>query len=255
MPLYYTLSGSQSDSGPFKLFRPVQTLKDPEQFICVLHVKACSVVPYEKLCLVFVTVGTANLDFGPRSHPCELDRIGTKVREDDFQHRTVPVTCRERPDFPNDVPSACFLRKFRDNLRDKPIEVHHRLFGLGTSDPGKPQQVVDQVTHSFCRLDNRLYVATTLVIKRSRRLFLQQLRVSNHVAKWRTQVVRHRIGKRFQFLVARFEFRRLLGEFLIELADFLLSALALFQFDLKPIARLTKTVLDTASSSAEPSDD
>jgi hypothetical protein len=37
------------------------------------------------------------------------------------------------------------------------------------------------------------------------------------MAKWRAQVVGNRIGESFQFLVARLEICRLLGEFLIEI--------------------------------------
>ncbi len=71
------------------------------------------------------------------------------------------------------------------------------------------------------------------------------------MAKWRAKVVGDGIGKRFQFLVARFEFRSLLGEFLIKFANFVLSMLALFQFDLKVVAGLTKTVLDSPSNGTE----
>jgi hypothetical protein len=71
------------------------------------------------------------------------------------------------------------------------------------------------------------------------------------MAKRRAQVVGDRIGKRFQFLVARFEFRSLPDEFLIKFANFVLSVLALLQFDLKVVAGLTKTVLNSPSTSAE----
>ena len=84
VPVDDALSGSQSDSGPFKLLRPVQTLKHPEELIYILHLKACSVVPHEQLCLTFLTVGTANLDFSRCSRPCELNRIGNEVHKDDF---------------------------------------------------------------------------------------------------------------------------------------------------------------------------
>ena len=83
---------------------------------------------------------------------------------------------------------------------------------------------------------------------------LQQLRVPGHVAKWRPQVVGDGIGKRFQFLVGRFEFRSPFAEFLIELANFVLSAPALFHLDLKVVAGLTKAVLDSASNRAERGD-
>ena len=81
---------------------------------------------------------------------------------------------------------------------------------------------------------------------------------SEYPTTWRSgarKVVRDGIGKRFQFLVARFELAGPLGEFLIEFANFVLSALALFHLDLKMVASLTKIALDAASNSYEPGND
>ena len=74
------------------------------------------------------------------------------------------------------------------------------------------------------------------------------------MAKWRPQVVGDGIGKRFQFLVGRFEFSSPFAEFLIEFANFVLSVPALFHFDLKVVAGLTKAILDSASNSTERGD-
>ena len=86
MPVDDALNGSQSYSGAFKLFRQVQTLKHTEELVDILHIKARAVVPHEQLYLIFLSGGTANLDFGLRSHPRELYRIGEQVYEDHFQH-------------------------------------------------------------------------------------------------------------------------------------------------------------------------
>src|SRR6516164_2451404 len=255
MPMDDALSGSQSYSGAFKLFGAMQTLKHPEELIYILHVKSRSVVPYKYLYLTFLTPVTANLDFSPALQPCELNRIGNQIYKDNFQHRTVAVTHWERPDFPINVSAVRLLPKLRDDLSDKLLQVHCGLFGLGPPDPRESQEVVDQVTHSFRRLENSLHEPTALVIERRRCLSLQQLRVANNMAKWRAQVVGDGIGKRFLFLVASFAIRSLSGEFPIELADFVFSVRALFQFDLKPVARLTETVLDTVPSSAKPGND
>jgi hypothetical protein len=101
---------------------------------------------------------------------------------------------------------------------------------------------------------NRLYEPLTLLVEQRRCLSLQQLRVPDHVAKWRPQVVGDGIGKRFQFLVGRFEFHSPCAEFLIEFANFVLSVPALFHLELKVVAGLTKAVLDSASNSAERGD-
>ena len=75
------------------------------------------------------------------------------------------------------------------------------------------------------------------------------------MAKRRAEVVGDGIGKRFQFLVARFELRSALGELQIELANLVLALPALRHFDLKVVAGVTKVILDAAPDSAERGDD
>jgi hypothetical protein len=125
------LNGGQSYSGAFKLFRQMQTLKDAEQLVYVLHVKASAVVPHEHLDFFFIAVDTANLDFGRPSHACEFGRVGNKVDNDQPQHGTVSVTDRKRADLPSNVPTLRVLPDFRDDLLDELLQVHRRLFGFG----------------------------------------------------------------------------------------------------------------------------
>src|ERR1700737_3500369 len=128
----------------------MQTLKDAEQLVYVLHVKASAVVRHEHLDFFFIAVHTANLDFGGTSHASEFDRVGNKVDNDQPQHGAVSVTDRKRADLPGNVPTLCVLPDFRHDLLDELLQVHLRVSGLGPPDPGKRQQVVDQITHSFC---------------------------------------------------------------------------------------------------------
>jgi tetratricopeptide (TPR) repeat protein len=88
MPVDDALNGRQSYSGAFELFSQVQPLKHTEEFVDILHVKARAIVPDKQLCLIFASVRTPNLDFGPFSYPRELNRIGEQVHKDDFQHGT-----------------------------------------------------------------------------------------------------------------------------------------------------------------------
>ena len=149
MPVDDALNGRQSYSGAFELFSQVQPLKHTEEFVDILHVKARAIVPDEQLCLIFASVRTANLDFGPFSYPRELNRVGEQVHKDDFQHGTVSVTNRKRSDIPGNVPILCLLPEFRDDPSDKALHIHFRVVGLGASDPRKAQEVVDQVAHSL----------------------------------------------------------------------------------------------------------
>src|SRR5208283_4304925 len=94
-----TLNGGKTYSGAFKLFSQMQTLKDAEQLVCVLHVKASAIVPHEHLDFFFIAIHTANLDFGLRSHACEFDRVGNKVDNDQPQHGSIALTDGSAPIF------------------------------------------------------------------------------------------------------------------------------------------------------------
>jgi len=96
-------------SGAFKLFSGMQALEHAEQLVDILHVEACAVVPHEDLYVIFRRVVAADLDFGARSHPGELDRIGDQVDNDQFQHGTVSIAPREGSDLPGDVAIARLL--------------------------------------------------------------------------------------------------------------------------------------------------
>src|ERR1700730_9553493 len=163
--------GREPNSSAFKLFREMQALKHAEQFIYILHVEAYAIVPHEHLYFIS-SVHTANLDFGAGSHACEFDCIRNKVDNNQLQHGTVSVTDRKRGDLPFNVPTLRVLPELRDHLFDKLLQVDQHLFCLSPSHPGKRQQIVDQGAHSFCCLENRLYVPTTLVIEQRRCLFL-----------------------------------------------------------------------------------
>ncbi len=116
MPVDNALNGRQSYPGAFKLVSQVETLKHAEEFVDILHVKARTVVSDEQLSLIFPAVHTTNLDFGPFSYPRELNRIGKQVHKDHFQHGTVAVTNRKRPDIPGNVPPLRLPPYLRDDL-------------------------------------------------------------------------------------------------------------------------------------------
>ena len=143
------LNGGQPYTGAFKLFRQMQALKNAEQLVAILHVKPGAVVFHEYFDVRYITVRTADLDFGRISHACEFDRVGHKVDDDQPQHRTVSITNRNRADLPHDVPPLRVLREFRNHVPDEPVQINLRLLGLGPPDPGERQQIIDQIAHSF----------------------------------------------------------------------------------------------------------
>src|ERR1700733_8990205 len=170
MAMNDALSGGQSYSGTFKLFRQMQTLKDAEQLVDILHVKARAVVLHAHLEFFFIAAAPADLDFGGASHAREFDRIGNKVDNDQPQHGTVSVARWKRTDPPDNVPALGVLPDFGDDVLDELIQVHLSFIGLGPPDPGKRQQVVDKVAHSFCRVENCPYEPLTLLVERRLRL-------------------------------------------------------------------------------------
>ena len=133
MPVDDALDGRQPNAGALKLFRPMQTLKYAKQLVDVLHLKARAVIGDEYLDLIVLPGGTANLDFGLRPCPGEFDRIGQQVREDQFQHGTVPVTDRQRSYRPGDVPILRVLAELRDDLAGELVQVDGRLPSLAIS--------------------------------------------------------------------------------------------------------------------------
>src|SRR4051812_42921672 len=98
-------------------------------------------------------------------------------------------------------------------------------------------------------------IPTALVVERRRCVFLQQLRIPDRMPKGCAQIVRDRVSKGFQFIVARFEFRRPLGEFLIEMTNLVLPLLAVFDLELKLLGCLVKIRFDSASNVYERSND
>ena len=80
---------------------------------------------------------------------------------------------------------------------------------------------------------------------------MQQLRVADEMTQRCAQIVRHRIGKRLELFVGCYQLRSARGQLLIELADFGVALLTLFELDLKLIACMAKIFLDPASNSTE----
>src|ERR1700746_2326464 len=75
------------------------------------------------------------------------------------------------------------------------------------------------------------------------------------MTQWCTQVVRYRIGKRLEFLIGRYQLRSARLELLIQLSNFALALLTLFEFNFKSITCMAKIVLDPTANSTERGND
>src|SRR5262249_49723183 len=158
-------------------------------------------------------------------------------------------------DLPGDFPLLRLLPDLRNHFLDQLLEVHVARPAFGPPDPGECQQIIDQVAHSLCGFQNRLQVFLTLVVQRTRCVLLQQFRVTDEMAQRRPQVMRHGIGKRLELLVGHYQLAGAQRELLVELADFSIALLALFELVLQLISCVEKIILNAASNSTEGGND
>ena len=70
----------EPNSSAFKLFREMQPLKHPEQFIYKPHVETGAIIPHEHLDFIF-PIHIADLDFGLSAYACEFDGIGEEIED------------------------------------------------------------------------------------------------------------------------------------------------------------------------------
>jgi hypothetical protein len=86
VPVDDPLNGCQTDTGPFKRLGPVETLKNPEEFPHVLHIKSDSIVSYENDYLVCSLVQAAYFDLGRRAWAGEFYGVGNQIDQDESEH-------------------------------------------------------------------------------------------------------------------------------------------------------------------------
>src|ERR1700722_19470483 len=206
MPMHDALDRCQSYAGALEFFGQMQTLENAKQLVRMAHVETRAVVPDEYFHLIIFLLAAADLDFGLRLRSRELDRVGKQINKNHPQHGAVSVTHRKRADLPGNIPSFGVLRELRDDLGDKRLQVYGAFSGLGTPDSGKAQQIIDQSSHPPGGFQDGLQVMTGFFVQGGSRLLLQQFGVADDMAKRRAQIMRYRIGERFQLPVGRLQF-------------------------------------------------
>src|SRR5258705_2232656 len=186
----------------------MQTLENAEQLVHMPHVETRTIVPYEYFYLIIFLLTAAYLDLGPRPLSRELNGVGKQIHKNYPQHGAISVTHRKGANLPGNVPSARVLRELRDDLGDKLLQVHGDFIDLGTPDPGKAQQIIDQSSHRLSGFQDVFQVAISFFVQCGSRLLLQQLSIADDMAKRRAQVMRYGIGERFQLLVRHLQLER-----------------------------------------------
>lgn len=72
---------------------------------------------------------------------------------------------------------------------------------------GKRQQIIDQFSHALGAFADDLKLTPAVLGQARTEILHDRLRKAIDRAQWRPQVVRHRVGKRFQFAIRRQQFR------------------------------------------------
>src|SRR5215813_8092866 len=135
------LDRRQSDTSSFEIVGPMKSLKNSEQFVHVLHIKADAIIFDEYHDAVQLCITGSNFNFGCLSSTRELDRIRNQIHEGEFQHRPIPIQIWQRSYLPRYVPSFCLMQNLALNLIYQLVQADHGFTSFGTSDPGKGKQV------------------------------------------------------------------------------------------------------------------
>ena len=147
----------------------------------------------------------SDLDFRLRTRAGELYGVGNQVDESHSQHGAVSIARRQWIECPLNVAPLCILTHIGHNFLNDLTQVNERFLGLGAADSRKGQQIVDQTAHSTCRFQDHGEVPQALLIERCSGIFPEKFGKARHMAKRCAQVMRDRVGKGFQFLVAGLE--------------------------------------------------
>src|SRR6266850_5978121 len=101
MPGNDALDISQADADPFKFVRPVQTLKNAEELLRILHVEPDAVIAHDHDHFVRRLVGASDLDLSWIPGTGVLDRVGQEVHEYLFQEERIALNRWQRRPFPD----------------------------------------------------------------------------------------------------------------------------------------------------------
>jgi len=112
----------QSNSRSFELILKVKSLKNPEELVGILHVKADSVVPHEvHVWTIFSPM--ANFDDGFFPLAGKLESIGKQITKDLFYKRVVTLGGRKGVNSPCHPALFGLLLKLGNDAPDKCIQI------------------------------------------------------------------------------------------------------------------------------------
>jgi hypothetical protein len=84
-----TMDICESDTCAFEILLPVQALKDPKEFIGILHVETNTVIADKDDCFDFIASFATDLDLRDLSRTGEFQGVRDQVNPDNAQHGSI----------------------------------------------------------------------------------------------------------------------------------------------------------------------
>ena len=183
----------------------MEPLKDAEQLAGILHVEAHAVVADEHDDLVGAPFDRADLDDGLGPRLRVLHGVFDEVGEHLPDHGAVGLHLGKRADAPFDGAAGGVVAQLRDDLLHDRPKRHARGLDLRAGHLREPKQLVDEHAHALGALANLVEITAGRHVQLGRGVLDEQIGESVDMPERRAQVVRDRIGERFQFPVGGLE--------------------------------------------------
>lgn len=117
----------QTDTGTFEILLPMQSLKHSKEFICVVHIKANTVVADKDHGFIIAFFLASDLDVCNFSSSGEFQSVGDQIDQHNTQQGAVTINQRQSRDLPLDIPVSYILSGFMNDILDQFIQIDIRL--------------------------------------------------------------------------------------------------------------------------------
>src|SRR5439155_2744437 len=151
--LYDPTDIRQSDPGTLEFIGAVESLKDTEQLVRVLHIEADPIVADEYDHFVWLVDGP-DFDLGSLPRRRILNGVRQQIDEHQAHHVRVGLHDRQFADAPDDLSAVDRRRDLLPRVADKRCQVDTRPDETRTAGSRKGQQVVDELPHPRRRIDD-----------------------------------------------------------------------------------------------------
>ena len=182
----------------------MQPLEDAKELVRVAHVEARAVVAHEPNVALPLLL-TTNLDHRGLALARVFEGVRQEVQPHLAEQRRIAQARRQFADAHFDLPSYPLGAEVFEDASHEWIGMHGLFVQRRATEPRKGEQVINEHPHFLRTLPDRLQVAPAFLGQQRRVVIQHRLRKSIHGAQGRTQIVRDRIGERFELLVRGLE--------------------------------------------------